>query len=52
LRIRIRMDTLYFWKLNPDPHWSESLNPDPHYSKYSEALGAQNKAVDSRGRSQ
>ncbi len=28
------------------------MNPDPHFSKYSEALEAQNKAVDGRCRSQ
>jgi hypothetical protein len=23
-------DPDHFWKLDPDPHWSEKMDPDPH----------------------
>jgi hypothetical protein len=30
LRFLIRMDPPYFWKLDPNPHFSETMDPDPH----------------------
>jgi hypothetical protein len=53
-RIRIRMDPLYFWKLDLDldPDFGEELFPDPHLSQNSEALEAEDSAGEGRGRSQ
>jgi hypothetical protein len=36
----------------PDPHKSEKLDPHPHENQNSEALEAQNRAVEVGGRSQ
>ncbi len=52
LRIRIRMDPLYFGKLDSDPQKSEKLGRGPHWSQNSEALDAENGALEDRGRTQ
>jgi hypothetical protein len=33
LRIRIRVDSSYFWKLDPDRHYSKKMDVDPQISK-------------------
>jgi hypothetical protein len=40
------MDSSYFWKLDPDPHYCEEMDVDPQKSQNLEALEAQIGALE------